>query len=157
MAITHQLGPFRLDAQAGVLFRGAEPLGLGQRAVTPLRVLVERAGAPVAKDTSIEAGWAGLAVEEGNLTVQIAAVRRVLRQEPSGENWIETLPRGGYGYIGPVGEAEDESSVAVPMTEATGQTVNCSLALPEPLSRSRTGIFRRWSGRGDHHWARMYD
>jgi adenylate cyclase len=65
MAITHQLGPFRLDAQAGVLFRGAEPLGLGQGAVTLLRVLVERAGAPVAKDTLIEAGWAGLAVEEG--------------------------------------------------------------------------------------------
>jgi TolB-like protein len=119
MAITHQLGPFRLDGQAGILFRAAEPLGLGQRAVTLLRVLVERAGAPVSKDALIEAGWAGLAVEEGNLTVQIAAVRRVLGQEPGGENWIETLPRRGYRYIGPVGAAEDESSVAVPMTEVT--------------------------------------
>jgi adenylate cyclase len=47
------------------------------------------------------------------LTVQIAAARRVLGQEPAGENWIETLPRRGYSYIGPVGVAEDESSVAV--------------------------------------------
>jgi DNA-binding winged helix-turn-helix (wHTH) protein len=119
MATIHQLGPFRLDGQAGILFRAAEPLGLGQRAVALLRVLVERAGAPVPKDALIEAGWAGLAVEEGNLTVQIAAVRRALGQEPGGENWIETLPRRGYRYIGPVGVARDESSVAVPMTEAT--------------------------------------
>jgi TolB-like protein/Tfp pilus assembly protein PilF len=118
MATTHQLGQFRLDGQAGILFRAARPLGLGQRAVTLLRVLVERAGAPVSKDALIEAGWAGLAVEEGNLTVQIAAVRRALRQEPGGENWIETLPRRGYRYIGPVGAAVDESSLAVPMTEA---------------------------------------
>jgi TolB-like protein len=67
----------------------------------------------------IEAGWPELAVEEGNLTVQIAAVRRVLGQAPGGENWIETLPRRGYRYIGPVGAVEDESSVAVPTTEAT--------------------------------------
>ena len=52
----------RLDGQAGILFRAAEPLGLGQRAVTLLRVLVERAGVPVSKDALIEAGWAGLAV-----------------------------------------------------------------------------------------------
>jgi TolB-like protein len=119
MATTHQLGPFQLDGQAGILFRAAEPLGLGQRAVTLLRVLVECAGAPVSKDALIEAGWAGLAVEEANLTVQIAAVRRVLGQEPGGESWIETLPRRGYRYIGPVGAAESESSAAAPMAEAT--------------------------------------
>jgi TolB-like protein/Flp pilus assembly protein TadD len=119
MATAHQLGPFRLDGQAGILYRGAEPVGLGQRAVALLRVLVESAGAPVSKDALMEAGWAGLVVEEGNLTVQIAAVRRVLGQEPGGGNWIETLPRRGYRYIGPVSPAENESSVAAPMTETT--------------------------------------
>jgi TolB-like protein len=118
MATTHQIGPFRLDGPAKILFHGTEPVGLGQRAVTLLQVLVERAGAPVSKNALIEAGWAGLAVEEGNLTVQIAAVRRVLGQAPGGESWIETLPRRGYRYIGPVGAA-DESSVAVPMVETT--------------------------------------
>jgi TolB-like protein len=116
MATAHQLGPFRLDGQAGILYRGAEPVGLGQRAVALLRVLVESAGAPVSKDALIAAAWGGLVVEEGNLTVQIAAVRRVLGQAPSGENWIETLPRRGYRYIGPVGAVEDDSSVATPMT-----------------------------------------
>lgn len=69
MATTYHLGPFRLDGEAGILFRDAEPVGLGQRAVTLLRVLVERAGAPVSKDALIEAGWPELAVEQSNLTV----------------------------------------------------------------------------------------
>jgi hypothetical protein len=44
----------------------------------------------------MEAAWAGLTVEESNLAVQIAALRRVFGEEPGGENWIETLPRRGY-------------------------------------------------------------
>ena len=76
MATTYEFGPFRLDADAEILFRGAEPIVLGQRAVALLRLLLEQAGAPVAKDALFEAAWPGLAVEDSNLTVQIAALRR---------------------------------------------------------------------------------
>ena len=48
----------------------------------------------------MEAAWPGLDVEESNLTVQIAALRRALDQEGGGR-WIETLPRRGYRYVGP--------------------------------------------------------
>src|SRR5262245_16650409 len=53
------------------------------------------------QDALMEAAWAGLTVEEGNLAVQVAARRRVLGEEPGGENWIETLPRRGYRFVGP--------------------------------------------------------
>ncbi|RWL41706.1 MAG: hypothetical protein EOR60_28695 [Mesorhizobium sp.] len=102
MATIHQIGPFRLDAETGIVFRNAEPLALGQRAVALLRVLVERAGAPVSKAALMDAGWSGLAVEESNLTAQIAALRRVFGEEPGGERWIETLPRRGYRFVGPM-------------------------------------------------------
>ena len=59
MATIHAFGPFRLDADAEILFRGSDPLPVGKRAVAVLRVLVERAGAPVSKDTLIDAAWAG--------------------------------------------------------------------------------------------------
>src|SRR5262245_19899229 len=49
----------------------------------------------------MEAAWPGLAVEESNLTVQIAALRRALRAEAGGDRWIETLPRRGYRFVGP--------------------------------------------------------
>ena len=79
-------GPFRLDADAETLFRGSEPLPVGKRAVALLRVLIEQAGTPVSKDTLIDAAWSGLAVEESNLTVQIAALRRALGEVPGGED-----------------------------------------------------------------------
>jgi len=67
-----------------------------------LRALVERPGAVVSKDALIEAAWPGQAVEESNLTVQIAALRRVLGEAPGGDRWIETMPRRGYRFVGPV-------------------------------------------------------
>ncbi|WP_410050493.1 winged helix-turn-helix domain-containing protein [Bradyrhizobium sp. Bra78] len=73
---------------------------LGQRAVALLRLLLENAGVPVSKDALVEAGWGGLAVADNNLTVQIAALRRVLADEKA-DSWIETLPRRGYRYVGP--------------------------------------------------------
>ena len=46
MATTYEFGPFRLDADAEILFRDAQPIVLGQRAVALLRLLLEYAGAP---------------------------------------------------------------------------------------------------------------
>jgi DNA-binding winged helix-turn-helix (wHTH) protein len=50
----------------------------------------------------IEAAWPELAIEESNLTVQIAALRRVLEEAAGGATWIQTLPRRGYRDVGPV-------------------------------------------------------
>src|SRR5262245_16690366 len=112
MATIYILGPFRLDAEAAILFRGAEPVALGQRAVALLRVLVERPRIPVSKDALIEAAWPRLTVEESNLTVQISALRRVFGEEPGGEGWIETLPRRGYRFVGPVRVDDEDTIVA---------------------------------------------
>lgn len=100
------MGPFRLDTEVDALFRGNDPIPLGQRAVAVLRVLVERPGELISKDDLIEAAWPGLVVEEGNLAVQISALRRALGEVPGGEGWIETLPRRGYRYKGPVVSAD---------------------------------------------------
>src|SRR5260221_7297434 len=78
----YALGPFRLDPQSGMLFRGSEPLGLGRRAVALLRALVERPGAVISKDALIEAAWPGQAIEDSNLTVQISTLRRGLGRGP---------------------------------------------------------------------------
>ena len=97
----YQFGPFRLDPRAVILYRGGEPTMLGQRAVALLRLLLQNVGVPVSKDALIEAGWGGLVVADNNLTVQIAALRRVLADAAGAGSWIETLPRRGYRYVGP--------------------------------------------------------
>src|SRR6186997_537788 len=121
MAMIYEFGPFRLDTDAEILFRGAEPIVLGRRAVALLRLLLDRAASPVSKDALIEAAWPGLAVEDSNLTVQMAALRRVLDQD-GGAGWIETLPRRGYRYVGPPvtrtdGASEAQQSPALPVPE----------------------------------------
>jgi DNA-binding winged helix-turn-helix (wHTH) protein len=100
MPVDYQFGPFGLDAKLGILLRGGEPVGIGQRAVALLRLLLERAGEPVSKDDLIAAAWPGLAIEDSNLTVQMTALRKALG-EADGAAWIETLARRGYRYIGP--------------------------------------------------------
>jgi TolB-like protein/DNA-binding winged helix-turn-helix (wHTH) protein len=112
MAI-HALGPFRLDTQAHLLLRNSAPVALGRRAIALLRTLVEQPGTLVSKDALIEAAWSGRAVEESNLPVQIAALRRVLGEAPGGDRWIETMPGRGYRFIGPV-ITEAQNGVVVP-------------------------------------------
>jgi TolB-like protein/Tfp pilus assembly protein PilF len=127
MALFYRFGPFRLNTEVEALCRGTEPIALGRRAVALLRALVERPGVLVSKDELIAAAWPGLAVEDSNLTVQIAALRRVLEEAP-GEHRIVTLPRRGYRFVGPVVKEEcGDTAVA-----ATG--VAPILALPDKPS-----------------------
>ncbi|ANL37054.1 winged helix-turn-helix domain-containing tetratricopeptide repeat protein [Rhizobium phaseoli] len=127
MATRLVFGPFRLDVAAGILFHGIEPTPLGRRAVALLALLLQRAGAPVSKDALIETAWAGQAIEDSNLTVQIAAVRRVLEKLGGGAGWIETLPRRGYRYVGPAVAVDG----ADPASEASARA---TLPLPDKPS-----------------------
>ena len=124
MARFYLLGPFRLDAEAEVLYRGKEAIALGHRAVALLRVLVERPNELITKDALMEAAWHGLAVEESNLAVQISTLRRLLSDEPGGEGWIETMPRRGYRYVGPLATEGEGKREAAPSSRARGNEPN---------------------------------
>ena len=113
----YAFAPFRLDAQGATLYLGAEPVALSKRAVALLHILVERAGALVSKDALMAAAWPGLAIEESNLTVQIAALRRALGEVPGAEDWIVTLPRRGYRFVGPVVTKSEARVSATPMAD----------------------------------------
>jgi DNA-binding winged helix-turn-helix (wHTH) protein len=113
MAKIYRFGPFRLDGGAEMLFYGDQPSGIGRRAVSLLRLLLERAGEPVSKEALIEAAWQGHAIGDSNLTVQIAALRRVFEEMAGGSAWIETLPRRGYRFVGPPITTEDSSEEPV--------------------------------------------
>jgi TolB-like protein len=127
MALFYRFGSFRLDPEFEALYRGNEPIALGRRAAALLRALVERPGVLVSKDELIAAAWPGLAVEDSNLTVQIAALRRVL-EDAGGEHRIVTLPRRGYRFVGPV-VTEECGDTGVAATEVTP-----TLALPDKPS-----------------------
>jgi DNA-binding winged helix-turn-helix (wHTH) protein len=128
------LGPFRIDTRNKLLFHGSEPIKLGQRSIALLLALVDRPGTLVSKNELIEAAWPSQAVEENNLTVQIAALRRILAATPGGDCWIETMHRRGYRFVGPAG-AEVQKSVR----EAPPQTVT----VPDFAAAQRNEAERR--------------
>ena len=108
---TLAIGTFRLDVDTATLYRGNDPLPVGRRAVALLSALAKRQGLVVSKDELIQAAWSGLVVEESNLSVQIAALRKTLAAEPGGERWIETLPRRGYRFVGPTTTSSHHSAI----------------------------------------------
>lgn len=122
------LGPYQIDPVAKLLLRAGTPVALGPRAVAVLQALVARPGLLVTKEELFRAAWPGLSVEDSNLTVQVAALRRALANGVS-DRWIETLPRRGYRYVGPIASSPmavlphpEKPSVAVlPFTDMTGE------------------------------------
>jgi TolB-like protein/Tfp pilus assembly protein PilF len=100
MADTIQFGPFAFDPRRMTIARGGEVSQLGNRASLLLKCLVEADGATVPRETLMNAAWPGTAVEEGNLTVQIAALRKILGRNGDGEEWIVNVPREGYRLLG---------------------------------------------------------
>jgi len=93
-------GPFALDPDKGTLLRRGEPVALGRRGVRLLDALLKRPGEILTKTELMDAGWHGSAVEESNLSVQIALLRRALGSPPDGGEWIATIPRIGYRFLG---------------------------------------------------------
>ncbi|NYJ09419.1 TolB-like protein [Rhizobium leguminosarum] len=93
-------GPFVLDPAAGTLLRNDDPVAVGDRGVKLLAALVGRPGEILGKAELMDAAWPGRAVEEGNLTVQIAQLRKLLGPAADGGEWIATVPRVGYRFTG---------------------------------------------------------
>ena len=97
----HTFGPFVLDTSRGLLQRNGKTVAVGQRGLALLGALCEAGGGVVAKSELMSRGWPGTIVEEGNLTVQVAALRKALGPGPGGQEWIATVPRVGYRLIRP--------------------------------------------------------
>ena len=109
---------FRLDRRAGVLFRRDErgvfaPTAIGSRALDILGVLVERPGDLVSRAEIIDAVWPGTAVEDSNLNVQVAALRRILDDGRAEGSCIQTVPGRGYRFVAPVTRVEPAASAHV--------------------------------------------
>ena len=96
-----RFGPFTFDPVRGTLLRDGKSVPLGQRAAALLQALIAAGGAPVDKSTLMERAWPGTVVEEGNLTVQIAALRKALGSGSDGHEWIATVQRIGYRLLLP--------------------------------------------------------
>ena len=93
-------GPFILDRQNGRLLREGRPVAVSSKGLRLLEALLGSRGRVLAKTELIEAAWGDTAVEDSNLSVQIAALRKQLGPTADGGDWITTVPRVGYRFVG---------------------------------------------------------
>ncbi|PBC05087.1 adenylate cyclase [Mesorhizobium sp. WSM3860] len=108
-------GPYVLDSAAGTLLRNDVPVAAGYRGLKLLAALVERSGEILAKAELMDAAWPGTAVEEGNLTVQIAQLRKLLGPAADGGEWIATVPRVGYRFTGVIEQLGEAKRKPLPL------------------------------------------
>jgi DNA-binding winged helix-turn-helix (wHTH) protein len=94
-------GLFRCDGDAA-----QASVEIGSRALDVLGVLLQRPGDLVSRDEIMATAWAGTVVEDNNLTIQIASLRRVLDRDDAQSSCIQTIPGRGYRFVAPVTRAE---------------------------------------------------
>jgi DNA-binding winged helix-turn-helix (wHTH) protein/predicted ATPase len=93
-------GPFRLDPINKHLWRGEEQLALRPMAGAVLLVLAENAGEIVTKDELFKRVWAGTYVTDTVLRVCIREIRQALEDSAQTPQYIETVGRRGYRFVG---------------------------------------------------------
>jgi predicted ATPase/DNA-binding winged helix-turn-helix (wHTH) protein len=103
-------GPFHLSAAERQLKKGDEALQIGGRALDMLLALVERAGEVVTQGELISRVWPDVTVEEANLRVHIASLRKALGDGHDGARYIVTVPGRGYCFVAPVTLSTPQSS-----------------------------------------------
>ncbi|TFH81830.1 ATP-binding protein [Pseudomonas kribbensis] len=97
-----RFGPYAFHLRQRLILEGDRQLRMGGRALDILQVLVERAGRVVSKEQLIALVWPNSVVEEINLRVHIAALRRALGDGESGQRYIVNVPQCGYSFVAPV-------------------------------------------------------
>jgi TolB-like protein len=113
------LGSCAFDTAKLALLRDGREVALGPRARTVLAALAEAGGAVLTKEQLLDRAWPGVTVEEGNLSVQIAALRKALGSEAER---IVTIPRVGYRLrIGAVAAPAGLPTLAVRAFELIGE------------------------------------
>src|SRR6266536_6253556 len=99
---TIEFGPFRISTADRLLYRDGEVMRLFPRAVDVLLVLLTSDGRVVAREELIKAVWGNTTVEEGGLTSNISDLRKALGDDPKDPRYIETIPKHGYRWVGPM-------------------------------------------------------
>ncbi len=108
--VERRFGRFVIQPERRQLLVDGQPAKIGARAFDILMALVERRHRIATKDELLDLVWLGTAIEESNLAVHIAALRKLL-----GAGAIVTIPGRGYQFAIP--SDHDKIATKMPMSE----------------------------------------
>ena len=115
---SYRFGPFVLVPERQQLMLDGVAVRIGGRALDILTALVERPGEVVGKRALMARVWPDVVVDEGNLKVNMAALRRALGDgsATTADSYIATVTGRGYRFVAPVESMG--ASVPTPRTDA---------------------------------------
>jgi DNA-binding winged helix-turn-helix (wHTH) protein/Tol biopolymer transport system component len=135
---TYQFGPFRLDGEKRILYQDGQRVPLTPKVLDTLIVLLENHGQIVEKNELMRRVWADAFVEEGNLTVNIFLLRKVLGKGLNGTPCIETIPKRGYRFAASLQIAGPTTIETLPSAADGARTERSADKIESRLSDSWT-------------------
>ena len=125
-------GPFRLLVAERLLKKGNDSIPMGGRALDLLIALVERAGEVISHKELVVRVWPGVTVDDANLRVHIAALRKVLGDGVDGARYVSNVAGRGYCFVASV--ARCAAGRSLPEAGPPGQ-IRRNHKLPARLTR----------------------
>src|SRR6187200_3250939 len=126
-------GPYQLDPKQEQFWHATQPVRLTPKAFQVLCYVVERPGQLVTKEELFRVVWADTVVSDAALTTCVQELRKALQDNARAPQYIETVHRRGFRFIGavvssqyPVGSNQPEET-----DQATGE-VNPESSVQHP-------------------------
>lgn len=130
--LQYKFGNFILDPQNGVLLQDLRIAPLRGRAFKVLELLVLNQGRMIHKSEFFEEVWKDCFVTDGNLTVAINSIRKVIDKD--GHKFIETFSSRGYRFRGKVEQILVQVDKVQPNeTSSVVLNLNQGAPLTEPI------------------------
>jgi DNA-binding winged helix-turn-helix (wHTH) protein len=102
---------FEVDALKRTLLKDDRPVRLNPKAFDLLLALLTHHGEVLSKQALLDLVWGDQFVEEKNLTVQVAALRKALGESKDEHRFIVTVPGNGYKFVAKLSQpAQDHPS-----------------------------------------------
>src|SRR5271169_1110212 len=123
-----RFGPFELNSQSGELFKLGHKLKLQGHPIQILAMLLERPGELLTREEIQQELWPSKSETfvdfEHGLNTAVRKLRQALGDEAETPQYIETLPRRGYRFVGSIAAEGAPASVvaAEPPAAHSGQS-----------------------------------
>ena len=126
-------GPFQVDLERRELFRNGSRLRLQAKVADVLFILVESPGQVVTREALRVRLWPHETHVnyDANVNTTINKLRRILGESPDNTQFIETVPRQGYAFVGKLEYFDHPpvklSDLTLPHLEAPRENTKASL------------------------------
>lgn len=104
---------FQLDPARRRLWHAGKPVQIHSKTFDLLLVLIQNSGQELEKGRLLELVWPNQVVEEGNLTVKMSALRKILGERKDEARFIVTIPGRGYRFVADVKQVETTGDAVV--------------------------------------------